>query len=324
MKNKEQKKIMVKKSNSLMRGANNFDNIWQGRIFSFICSNMPSILTDAELQKYQFKAQNILMFAGKSKGKGKSQKEHLKKALMELQKKTISFNEGNTFKSYTIFPTVFYDETSHIITVTVHKDLIPQFYNIKKNFSKYDLLIYYMLDTPHSQNLYEFLVSWKNSPRFNDISHTFNTIYNIFNIPQGSVYRRNMYDFKRRVLDPSVKRINDCTEFQLSYEVTNDYFGKPEGIRFILNKKEQADSTELIDYEEEPNFSEEEIEEALNTYTYNAHPHKNIAGFVPKPEVNLEEVTVVPDNFIQPSEQSSVVDSIDNSFVNNIDDNYPF
>ncbi len=323
MENKEQKKIMVKKSNALLRGTKDFDNIWQGRIFLFICSTMPNILTDAELQKYQFRAKDILIFAGKSKGKGKSQKEHLKKALMELQKKTISFNKGNVFKSYTIFPTVFYDELSHIITVTVHKDLIPQFYNIKKSFSKYNLMVYYMLDTPHAQNLYEFLVSWKNSPRFSDISHTLNTIYNIFNIQQGSVYRKNMYDFKRRVLDPSVGRINDCTEFQLSYEITKDYFKKDEGIRFILNKKQEPDTTDLIDYEEEPNLTEAEIGEALNTFC-NAHPHKSIAAFVPKPEVNLEEITVAPDNSIIPSEKSSVIDNIEDSLADTIDEDAPF
>jgi len=165
----------------------------------------------------------------------------LKRTIKRLADKSFWYVPTDPEKDHVLirwFDIVHANPSSKILTLTFHQDIKPflfQLYQRQKKYSQYKLGYVLMLEQYYSQRLYAILCSYSNNASYwfeigtkskndlyvklcEDITHK-------GEIPQS--WLDNFGYFRSRVLDPSVKEINEYTNLHIEYETSKkDSSGK--------------------------------------------------------------------------------------------------
>lgn len=125
-----------------------------------------------------------------------------------------------------------YEKYSGKILVSIDEDLTEYLLNLKSQYLKYDIENIIKLKTKYEIKLYEYLKSYTSN--FNTIELTIEELKTILEIDlnEYSLYG----NFKQRILDKTIKRLNDNTDLYIVY-LEKKYNKKVVSVRFLFEAK---------------------------------------------------------------------------------------
>ena len=176
-----------------------------------------------------------------------------KNAVLNLFERQFSFKEedrkGNigTVKSRWV-SRIKYIDTTATLEITFAPDVVPLITRLEKHFTSYQLKQVTQLKSKYAIRLYELLIAWREVGKIPQIELTeFRDKLGI----EADEYMR-MSDFKIRVLEPSIKQINEHTDITVTYEQHKK--GRLiSGFSFKLKQKQQA---KKIQADRDPNTAD--------------------------------------------------------------------
>lgn len=136
---------------------------------------------------------------------------------------------------------VTYVEDAAYIKIMFSEDIMPLITRLDKNYTEYDLIQISDLNSGYSLRIFEMLMQWignKNPPtiRLEDFREKLGLSKDQYS---------NMSDFKKRVLNPSLKEINLKTNIEASYKQDK------EGVKIIgfklISKYKKTEKLKIID-----------------------------------------------------------------------------
>lgn len=201
---------IVKANNELFRCRYKIKDMIANRIFMAFASlvDHKDVKENQSFVEYQISASSIISNDVDSGEKYRV----IREAAYILLDQKIEQKIGRTgFRAYTLFSTIEYN--NGIIKGEFHKDLVQFFIIAKERFTKLKLDEYIKLPSIYSQAIFGFLKSWSDRP---EITVNLSELHELLDTPQS--FRKDFYEFKRRVLDKAHKDINDKTSLNFEYE----------------------------------------------------------------------------------------------------------
>jgi plasmid replication initiation protein len=164
----------------------------------------------------------------------------LKNAVLNLFDRQFSFQEvdkkGNvgTVKSRWVSRIKYIDDSA-TLEITFAPDVVPLITRLEQHFTSYQLKQVTQLTGKYAIRLYELLIAWREIGKVPQIELSeFRSKIGV----ENSEYTA-MNDFKKRVLEPSIKQINEHTDIIVTYEQHKK--GRIiSGFSFKFKQKQQA------------------------------------------------------------------------------------
>lgn len=218
---------IVKATNELFRCKYKIKDVVAGRIFMAFASlvDHKDVKDNQSFVEYKISADSILS----DTCMGGDNYKQLQDAAYSLVDQKIELRiSKNEFYYYTLFSKIGYKDG--IIIGEFHKDLMPFFLIAKERFTKMQLSEYMQLPSIYSQCIFSFLKSWSDK---SVITVKLLDLHEMLDTPQS--FRKDFYEFKRRVLEKSRKDINEKTSLRFEYEAIK--FGRSVNeIKFIISR----------------------------------------------------------------------------------------
>ena len=107
-----------------------------------------------------------------------------------------------------------YGEAEGLVKLRFADDVIPLLSDLQKRFTYYSISQISQLTSTYAVRLYELLISWRSASKTPVFEMA--EFRSHLGIEEGEYPR--MTDFKRRVLDPAIKQINEHTDITASFE----------------------------------------------------------------------------------------------------------
>ncbi len=214
----------VVKSNDFIRSKLVIGNVLSARILAVAASTV--MQDDEEFYNYRISASHFFP----DFNAGGDNYNQLKQAIDELSKGRIERRIGkNGYMKYALFSKIGY--MNGYIEVKFDPDLKPFFIDLKKHFTKYNLLEFLSLPSTYSQRIFEILKSWENTQEY---IININELHDILLVPPS--LRTDFTNFRRRVLEKSYKDINEKTTFKYEWDAIKTK-NKVTAIKFIFSQK---------------------------------------------------------------------------------------
>ena len=145
---------------------------------------------------------------------------------------------------------ISYVEGAGIVKLRFAPEIVPLITRLEKNFTWYELMQVANLNL-YATRLYELLVCWRSTGKTPVIE------INDFRLKVGLVENeyKAMCDFKKRVLEPAIKQINEHTD--ITVKVEQHKTGRSiTGFSFKFKSKPQAKTDKAIDQGRDPNTAD--------------------------------------------------------------------
>ena len=208
------KKDLVVKDNALINASYNLDLAEQRLILLAILeareSNIPSdrdLTIHAESYINHFNvhrntAYKVLKDACKN----------LFERRFSYQKLTAKGNLENVMSRWV--QRVSYVENEALVRIRFSDDVVPLITNLEKHFTSYELEQVSSLTSAYAIRLYELLIAWRSTGKVSMLE----TKELRSRLGVLDTEHQRMESFKRRVLEPAIKQINDHTDIKAEYE----------------------------------------------------------------------------------------------------------
>ena len=237
---------IVKANNELFRCKYKIKDVLAARIFMAFASlvDHKDVKENQSFVEYKIAAESILP----DTCMGGDNYKQLKDAAYSLVDHKIELRISKSeFYFYTLFSKIGYKDG--IIIGEFHKDLMPFFLIAKEKFTKVKLTEYVKLPSIYSQNIFVFLKSWYDKE---DVTIKISELHNMLDTPQS--FRKDFYEFKRRVLEKAYKDINEKTSLSYEWEaIKNGRSFLEIKFRFTRKTKQKEASKKHQDAIELPN-----------------------------------------------------------------------
>lgn len=168
----------------------------------------------------------------------------LKNAVNNLFERQFSFKEadkkGNmgTVKSRWVSRVKYIDSTA-TLEITFAPDVVPLITRLEQHFTSYQLKQVAHLKSKYAIRLYELLIAWREVGKTPQIDRQ--DFRNKIGVEDNEYIAMN--DFKKRVLEPAIKQINEHTD--ITVKVEQHKTGRTiTGFSFKLKQKQQPKSIE--------------------------------------------------------------------------------
>ena len=176
----------------------------------------------------------------------------LKSAVNNLFERQFSFQEETkkgvgTVRSRWVSRIKYIDDSA-ILEITVAPDVVPLITRLEQHFTSYQIIQVTQLTGKYAIRLYELLIAWRGVGKVPPIELSeFRKKLGV----EDDEYKA-MNHFKSRVLEPSIKQINEHTDITVSYEQQKK--GRTiTGFSFKFKQKQQAKIEKLVDPKRDPN-----------------------------------------------------------------------
>ena len=177
----------------------------------------------------------------------------LKNAVLNLFERQFSFKEedkkGNlgTVKSRWVSRIKYIDATA-TLEITFAPDVVPLITRLEQHFTSYQLKQVTQLKSKYAIRLYELLIAWREVGKVPQIDLL--EFRHKLGIESDEYIR--MSDFKIRVLEQSIKQINEHTDITVTYE-QHKKGRNISGFSFKFKQKQQPKLEKPIDPKRDPN-----------------------------------------------------------------------
>ena len=143
---------------------------------------------------------------------------------------------------------VFYVDTLAILEITFAPDVVPLITRLEEHFTSYQLKQVSQLTSKYAIRLYELLIAWREVGKTPQIDLAeFRQKIGV----EAKEYER-MHHFKVRVLEPSIKQINEHTDITVTYEQHK----KGRAISGFSFRFKQKPQTKKIQADRDPNTAD--------------------------------------------------------------------
>ena len=159
-----------------------------------------------------FTAKEIRELVGDDK-KGYS---NFEKLIKELNTKYIRVQDKNNPESrieVLLFYSLKFDDKNHSVDVVIHPELKSKIFNLKTNFTKYDLHEFISLNTINGKRIFQLLKQWQANKKWEVEIDKLKELLGL----EGNYER--FRDFKIYVLNSAIESINKETSLNVSYKV---------------------------------------------------------------------------------------------------------
>lgn len=177
----------------------------------------------------------------------------LKSAVLNLFDRQFSFKEedkkGNvgTVKSRWVSRIKYIDDSA-TLEITFAPDVVPLITRLEQQFTSYQLKQVTQLTSKYAIRLYELIIAWREVGKVPQIELSdFRNRIGLENTEYTA-----MCDFKKRVLEPAIKQINEHTDIVTTYEQHKK--GRSiTGFSFKFKQKHQSNIERKPDPKRDPN-----------------------------------------------------------------------
>ena len=139
---------------------------------------------------------------------------------------------------------IFYVDDLALLEITFAPDVVPLVTRLEEHFTSYQAKQVAHLTSKYATRLYELLIAWREVGKVPQIE--ISTFRNRLGLLENEYTA--MSDFKKRVLEPSIKQINEHTDITVTYEQHKKGRLIP-GFSFKLKQKQQP----KIEVKHDPN-----------------------------------------------------------------------
>jgi len=240
---------LVVKDNALINASYNLEVTEQRLILLAIINareTQQGITSDSKLEIHASD------YANQFNVKKETAYEALKNAVNNLFERQFSFRE-TTKKGIGIVRSrwvsrIKYIDDSAILEITFAPDVVPLITRLEQHFTSYQLKQVSQLTSKYAIRLYELLIAWREVGKVPKIELSeFREKLGI----AADEYKA-MNHFKSRVLEPSIKQINEHTDITVSYEQHKT--GRTiTGFSFRFKQKQVPKTAQQIEFKRDPN-----------------------------------------------------------------------
>lgn len=152
-------------------------------------------------------------------------KNECSEELLRLFKKTFYISTDKSCEYYHYVDYIYIDKETFTISAALSPMIEDLAYKTVKGYTQIEFGNYAALKRKYSKDLYKYLKSYALHKHH---SVSIDKIYEVLNIEADSPYRENMCDFKKRVLMPAIKEINEKTDIKVRglYNVYQEAYEK--------------------------------------------------------------------------------------------------
>lgn len=225
---KKQKNIIIKKSNALVRCHWEIESVWEPRLVALLASKVN--VHDEDFHIYEIPVIEVLgpNYSGEALKELANVVDRVMSRVL-----TIHDNDGRGWTKYNVFSRCRYKSRKGVLELGFNPDLKPHYLNLKKRFTQYNLAEFMSLPSIYSQRLYEILKSWDDK---SEIEIAIEELCEMLSVPNA--YRKNFYEFRRRVLEQAHKDIVEREGSSLWFDwepIKSGRAGKVTAIHFVLD-----------------------------------------------------------------------------------------
>lgn len=220
---------IVKKSNILARGKWQSFNVYEGRLVALVAAKIKR--SDEDFKSYNITAAEIM-----TDDPGGSDYKRMSEIADKLMSRVVTIEDEKGWAKYTLFCRCRFDKETSTLDMQIHPDLKPHYLDLSKYFTQYPLIEYMSLPSIYSQKIYELLRSWDDQQ---EITLGVKQLHEM--LETKSQAQRSYSEFKRRILEPAHRHINELTSLKYEYEPIKKGRKYTE-IRFTFGYKKRAES----------------------------------------------------------------------------------
>ncbi len=222
----------VVKANELIQKSRFNLSLQQQKMVLYLISQISPY--DEDFKLYEFSIPEFCRVCGIDMTSGKNYQD-LKQAIKEIADKSLWINideDEETLLRWIEKP--YINKKSGVIKIRLDEDMKPFLLQLKQNFTQYELIYTLHFKSKYTIRLYELL----KSIHFHELE-TYTRKYSIDELRRilGAETYTEYRDFKRRVLEPSVKEVNDYSDKAVSYEEIKNG-RRVTGVQFTLTTKD--------------------------------------------------------------------------------------
>lgn len=171
----------------------------------------------------------------------------LKEAVNNLFDRQFSFKEPDKKGNLGVVRSrwvsrIKYIDDSATLEITFAPDVVPLITRLEQHFTSYQLKQVSQLTSKYAIRLYEFLIAWREVGKVPQIE--ISDFRNRLGLLESEYTA--MSDFKKRVLEPSIKQINEHTDITVTYE-QHKKGRNISGFSFRFKPKPQAKIEKTVD-----------------------------------------------------------------------------
>jgi len=229
----------VTKSNELIQKSRFSLSLQQQKILLYLISQITPF--DEDFKLYQFSISEFCRVCGINETSGKNYYA-LKMAIKDIRDKSIwiTLDDGRqTTLAWIEKP--YIDPGSGVVQIRLDRDMVPFLLQLKKNFTKYEIIWTLHFKSKYTIRLYELI----KSIHFHELE-IYKRRYAIEELKRlldGDRYKEYR-DFKQRVLLPAIKEINQFSDKTVSFEEVRKG-RKVLSLEFTISSKSSLDAAKI-------------------------------------------------------------------------------
>jgi plasmid replication initiation protein len=230
---------LVVKHNDLVQKSRFQLSLQEQKTVAYICSMIkPTTPTPTTYNvpfqlEYTFDIRQYCMDCGFDHDSGGNY-ENVKATLKKLRDRSMWLEIGDKSILVGWLAKATTNKKSGIATIRVDEDLVPFLYALGKNFTQYNLYNILAMRSAFSVRIYELMKShaYKREP----INYELDALKRLLMVDGVASYSR-FPDFRRRVLEPAMKEINELTDIRVMYRTKKNRAQKVTDIEFVVMNK---------------------------------------------------------------------------------------
>ncbi len=178
-------------------------------LFFFLVSKLRK---DQKSETYELDIRELATLTGKQ-----YHLPYLRKATEDMGSRMFEVETPERHMQLWMFRSVEYVKGTRIIEVTLSDKILPYLFNLQSNFTSYGLAAALRLSSKYAKRIYPLCSQWKDKGETKkyDIEE-FKKMLGLLD-DKGNDKASRISDLKSKVLDISVKQINEHTELHVSY-----------------------------------------------------------------------------------------------------------
>lgn len=144
---------------------------------------------------------------------------YLQKATADMGSRMLEVENEKEYQQLWMFQRIRYVKGQGIIEFDLSKYVLPYLFELKNNFTSYELAAALRLTSKYAKRIYQYCSQWKDlgETKKYDIQD-FKRMLGLVDA-KGNEKMRQIKDFRESVLDIAVKQINEHTELHVSYSL---------------------------------------------------------------------------------------------------------
>lgn len=204
------KEIEIRQHNALTNARYEYTELQLDLLF-FLLSKLRK---DQQDRVYELNIKELSLLTSK-----KYNAAYLHKATSDMGSRVFEVQTETRYRQLWMFQRVDYLLGQGIIEIKLTEDITPYLFDLKENFTSYELASALRLTSKYAKRIYQYCSQWKDQGETKKYDiQDFKQMLGLLD-DKGKDKAVRMSDFRESVLDVAVKQINEHTELHISYKL---------------------------------------------------------------------------------------------------------